>query len=248
MGLVPVDVVLLVDGVNCQNHLSYVELGHVFRQPVLKLTEEGQQVSTYVVVHHQVLKKTKKDRAAASAHRRATGAGVTQSSHQEVVVLEGVVESCDPLTVSSDQDVSLLSETGRLQWTDVRSSLEHRMISTCWLSYTDLSSLQHLPLVENLHGINSLCVLHLHHGNLTERMHFTGWYRNSQEAPQNTHTYVHTHRTLISPMLSCDSVATESIKAQTQPKQLRDDWLKKQLKVMKSREGWTFVTSARVAH
>ena len=49
------DVVVLVDGVDGQDHLCHVEPSHVLRQPVLKLTEQGQQVPAHVVVHHQVL-------------------------------------------------------------------------------------------------------------------------------------------------------------------------------------------------
>lgn len=49
------DVVLLVDRVDSQDHLSHVELGHVLRKTILKLTEQGQEVSTHIVVHDQVL-------------------------------------------------------------------------------------------------------------------------------------------------------------------------------------------------
>lgn len=49
------DVVLLVDGVDGEDHLSHVELGHVLWETVLKLTEQSQQVPAHVVVHDQVL-------------------------------------------------------------------------------------------------------------------------------------------------------------------------------------------------
>lgn len=52
----PVDVVLLVDGVDGQHHLCHVELGHVFRKSILELAEQRQQVPAHVVVHHQVLR------------------------------------------------------------------------------------------------------------------------------------------------------------------------------------------------
>lgn len=48
-------VVLLVDGVDGQHHLSHVELGHVLWETILKFTQQGQQVTAHVVVHHQVL-------------------------------------------------------------------------------------------------------------------------------------------------------------------------------------------------
>lgn len=116
------------------------------------------------------------------------------------------MESCDPLAVSSDQDVSLLSEARRLQVTRVYAWIT-RWRPHARLSYTHLSSLQHLPLIENLHGINSLCVLHLHHGNLRqerdvstgrerERMHLIGCHHNSQSAVRCTFVvslYTHTH-------------------------------------------------------
>lgn len=49
------DVVLLMDGVDGEYHLSHVELGHILRKSILKLTEQCQQVATHVVIHHQVL-------------------------------------------------------------------------------------------------------------------------------------------------------------------------------------------------
>lgn len=49
---------------------------------------------------------------------------------------------------------------------DVSSTEHHHDIIN--MGHTYLSSLQHLPLIENLHGVNLLCVLHLHHGNLAE--------------------------------------------------------------------------------
>lgn len=55
---VPVDVVLLVDGVDGQNHLCHVELGHVFWESILKLAEQSQQVPAHIVVHYQVLQDT----------------------------------------------------------------------------------------------------------------------------------------------------------------------------------------------
>ena len=37
------------------DHLGDVELGHVLRQPVLELGEQGEKIAAAVVVHHQVL-------------------------------------------------------------------------------------------------------------------------------------------------------------------------------------------------
>ena len=41
------------------DHLGDVELGHVLRQPVLELGEQGEKIAAAVVVHHQVLKNNK---------------------------------------------------------------------------------------------------------------------------------------------------------------------------------------------
>lgn len=46
-----------MNGVDGQHHLSQVELGHLLRQPVLKLTEQSQQIPTHIVVHDQVLER-----------------------------------------------------------------------------------------------------------------------------------------------------------------------------------------------
>lgn len=46
-----------MNGIDGQHHLSQVEFGHLFRQPVLKLTEQSQQVTTHIVVHNQVLQR-----------------------------------------------------------------------------------------------------------------------------------------------------------------------------------------------
>lgn len=44
-----------MDRVDGQHHLGQVELGHLLRQPVLKLTEQRQQIAAHVVVHDQIL-------------------------------------------------------------------------------------------------------------------------------------------------------------------------------------------------
>lgn len=54
----PVDIVELMHRIDCQNHLSQVKSGHVLWQTVLKLAEKSQEVTTHVVIHHQVLQKT----------------------------------------------------------------------------------------------------------------------------------------------------------------------------------------------
>ena len=51
---VSVHVSQLVYRVDGQDHLHDVELGHVLRETVLKLGQQGQQVTPAVVVHHQV--------------------------------------------------------------------------------------------------------------------------------------------------------------------------------------------------
>lgn len=51
----PVHITQSMDWVNGHNHLCQVELSHVLRDPILKFTEESQQVSTYIIIHHQVL-------------------------------------------------------------------------------------------------------------------------------------------------------------------------------------------------
>lgn len=53
----PVYITQSVDGVNGHDHLGQVELSHVLRDPVSKLTEQSQQVPSYIVVHHKVLRK-----------------------------------------------------------------------------------------------------------------------------------------------------------------------------------------------
>lgn len=53
---VPVHVAQFVDRVDGQDHLSQVELSHVLREPVTKLTEQSQQVAPYIIVHYQILK------------------------------------------------------------------------------------------------------------------------------------------------------------------------------------------------
>lgn len=55
--LLPVYVVLLVYRVDGQHHLSHIELGHVLWETVLELTEQGQEVTAHIVVHHQVLQR-----------------------------------------------------------------------------------------------------------------------------------------------------------------------------------------------
>lgn len=50
------DVTQFVNRVNGQNYLSQVELSHVLREPVTKLTEQSQQVAPYIIVHYQILK------------------------------------------------------------------------------------------------------------------------------------------------------------------------------------------------
>lgn len=52
----PVYITQSVDRVNGHDHLSQVELSHVLRDPVSKLTEQRQQVAPYIVIHHQVLR------------------------------------------------------------------------------------------------------------------------------------------------------------------------------------------------
>lgn len=54
---VTMDISESVDGVYGQNHFDNVEFGHVLRQSILKLTEEGQEVTATVVVHDKVLQK-----------------------------------------------------------------------------------------------------------------------------------------------------------------------------------------------
>lgn len=59
----PVDVVQLVHRVDRQNHLCQVKFSHVFRQAVLELAQQSQQITANVVVHHQILQREKeKDR------------------------------------------------------------------------------------------------------------------------------------------------------------------------------------------
>lgn len=109
------DVVLLVDGVDGEHHLSHVELGHVLRQTILKLTEQSQQVSAHVVIHHKVLHR---EHVITSSPGTEVICDVRRysisCSYQVVVVLESVVQCGDPLTVSFYQDVAFFSETGRL--------------------------------------------------------------------------------------------------------------------------------------
>lgn len=57
----PVNIVQLVHRVDGQDHLRQVEFRHVLRQTVLKLAQQGQQVSTYIVVHHQVLQEERRE-------------------------------------------------------------------------------------------------------------------------------------------------------------------------------------------
>ena len=45
------DVTQPVDGVDGQDHLGQVELGHLFRDPVSKLAEQSEQVPPHIVVH-----------------------------------------------------------------------------------------------------------------------------------------------------------------------------------------------------
>ena len=45
----------LVYGVDGKDHFTGVEPGHLFRKMVLKLAEQRQDITTYIVVHHQVL-------------------------------------------------------------------------------------------------------------------------------------------------------------------------------------------------
>lgn len=52
----PVYVTQLVNRVNGHDHLSQVELSHVLREPIAKLTEQRQQVTPYIIVHYQILK------------------------------------------------------------------------------------------------------------------------------------------------------------------------------------------------
>ena len=52
---VAVDVAQLVHGVDGEDHLDDVELGHVLRKSVLELGEQSQEVAAAVVVHDQIL-------------------------------------------------------------------------------------------------------------------------------------------------------------------------------------------------
>ena len=56
---VSVDVSEPMDGVYGEDHLDDVEPRHVLRQAVLKLAQQGQQVPSAVVVHHEILKRNK---------------------------------------------------------------------------------------------------------------------------------------------------------------------------------------------
>lgn len=126
-----------VDRVNGHNHLSQVELSHVLRDTVSKLTEQSQQVPTHVVIHHQVLQYNTGTHITTiviiiiimycsivskymfTLHKRnsiskRTASPSMSSTNQVVVVLKGVVQCGDPLTVSFDQDVAFFSETCRL--------------------------------------------------------------------------------------------------------------------------------------
>ena len=51
----PVNIAHLVYGVDGEDHFTGVEPGHLFRKVVLKLAEQRQDITTYIVVHHQVL-------------------------------------------------------------------------------------------------------------------------------------------------------------------------------------------------
>lgn len=48
-------IVQLMDGVDGQYHFTNVESCHIFRKLVFKFTEQGQQITTHIVVHDQVL-------------------------------------------------------------------------------------------------------------------------------------------------------------------------------------------------
>lgn len=52
----PVHITQSVDRVDGHDHLSQVELSHVLMDPVSKLTEQSQQVSSDIVIHHQILR------------------------------------------------------------------------------------------------------------------------------------------------------------------------------------------------
>ena len=55
MRVLPVNVAHLVYGVDGKDHFTGVEPSHFLRKVILKLAEQRQDISTHIVVHHQVL-------------------------------------------------------------------------------------------------------------------------------------------------------------------------------------------------
>lgn len=52
----PVHVAQIVDWTDRQHHLSNVEASHVLRKTVIKFAQEGKEIASAIVIHHQVLK------------------------------------------------------------------------------------------------------------------------------------------------------------------------------------------------
>lgn len=110
-------------------------------------------------------------------------------TYQVVVVLKGVVQLCDPASVSLQQHFPFLLVTRRLQTTQTERKMcippEISVKKTLTTSSCDLfievhidlcfylPSPQHVPLVHNLQSINLLCASHPCHSNLQIRQQET---------------------------------------------------------------------------
>lgn len=75
------------------------------------------------------------------------------------------MEICDELTISKDENVTFLAEAGGF------SSLKYRKKVTQSTAADIFKSiyLQHLPFVENFHGVNLICGNHSNNTDNSER-------------------------------------------------------------------------------
>lgn len=129
-----------VDRVNGHDHLSQVELSHVLSDPVSKLTEQSQQVPPNIVIHHQVLREEGVDRWG-KWQRDLLNTGCAKDlqdiflnyihliigcipTYQIVVILKGIVQLSDPVSITPQQNLPLLLVTCWLYKTQQKRQLD----------------------------------------------------------------------------------------------------------------------------
>ena len=123
-----------VNALNSHEKLCGVKPGHLFRHDLLEFAHEGEEVSARIVLHHQV---------------------------QKLVILEAIMKAGEPLLVGIQQNLSLFLEHGGLISRSKmaggikkapRNKKKKKMNRK--RESPNLLSPEHLPLIQDLHGVD----------------------------------------------------------------------------------------------